>query len=175
MSKKLLHIGKTAIGQDRRQYFLSVLPELLYQVYHAPTDNMFLFPSWLSLLVEQMEKPSNFVKGLPRMLHLSGVSQEHLNRTFKKYFGLTPTAYINMKRVNYCAELLSEKQADILDACYKSGFNNVGYFYQVFRSVYHCTPKQFMKTDPKINIAENNLIYHEKMPANISYDHMAES
>lgn len=145
MAEKLLLINQKTKGQDRGQYFLSILPELLYQVKFGREQQDKVIPPWLSNLVEEMSRTENFVEGLPRMINLSGVSQEHLNRSFKKYFELTPTAFINMKRIDYSAELLLEGKESILDICYLCGFQNVSYFYQVFKETYHCSPKQFVK------------------------------
>lgn len=145
MSEKLLLINKKARGQERRQYFLSILPELLYQMKFAREQQDKIIPLWISSLMEEMSRTENFVEGLSKMIDLSGVSQEHLNRSFKKYLELTPTAFINMKRIDYSAELILEGKENILDICYMCGFNNVSYFYQIFKETYHCTPKQFVK------------------------------
>lgn len=145
MAEKLLLIDKKSRGQERRQYFLSILPELLYQMKFGREQQDKIIPPWLSSLVEEMSKSENFVEGLPKMIDLSGVSQEHLNRSFKKYLEMTPTAFINMKRIDYSAALLSEGNENILDICYLCGFHNVSYFYQIFKETYHCTPKQFVK------------------------------
>ncbi|MBD5512325.1 MAG: AraC family transcriptional regulator [Lachnospiraceae bacterium] len=145
MAEKLLVIDKKSSGQERRQYFLSILPELLYQMKFGREQQDKIIPPWLSSLVEEMSKTENFVEGLPKMIDLSGVSQEHLNRSFKKYLEMTPTAFINMKRIDYSAALLSEGNDNILDICYLCGFQNVSYFYQIFKETYHCTPKQFAK------------------------------
>ncbi|MBQ8554913.1 MAG: AraC family transcriptional regulator [Clostridia bacterium] len=144
MSQRLLAIGKHAPGDARRQYFLSILPDLLQQMLSAPESAKGQLPPWVSRLVLKMSKPENFIEGLSRMVALSGVSQEHLNRAFKRYLGITPTAFINMKRINYAAELLRQGKP-LLEACMSSGFNHVSYFYQVFEKTYHCTPKQFSK------------------------------
>lgn len=145
IADKLLCLEKKVRGQERRQYFLSLLPELLYQMQFSHQPQAKLIPPWLSRLASEMNERENFIEGLPRMIQLSGVSQEHLNRAFKKYFELTPTAFINMKRVDYGAALLLEGKTSILDICYLCGFNNLSYFYRVFEGIYHCTPRQFIQ------------------------------
>ncbi len=145
MAEKLFSIEKKPKGQERRQYLLSMLPDLLYQMQFTDQSQAKLIPPWLSRLAEEMNKKDNFTEGLPRMIQLSGVSQAYLNRAFKKYFELTPTAFINMKRIDYAATLLLEGKADILDICYLCGFNNISYFYRVFEKIHHCTPRQFVQ------------------------------
>lgn len=144
MKEKLMAIGTYEPGEPRRRYFLSILPDLLRQMHDTHEQARGQLPPWLSRLVLQMSAPENFTEGLPRLVALSGVSQEHLNRVFRRYLEMTPTSFINLKRVNYSAELL-KAGCGVLDSCYRSGFNHVGYFYQIFEGIYHCTPKQFAK------------------------------
>lgn len=156
MVEELMLIARKEKGQERRTYFMSILPDLLYQMRNYCEQQEKILPSWLSHVVEEMSKPENYIAGLPKMLSLAGVSQEHLTRVFKKYVELTPTAFINMKRISYSAELLLQGNDNILDICYSSGFNNISYFYKIFERTYHCTPKQFLneRKRDKINIVE---------------------
>lgn len=104
-----------------------------------------LFPKWLLELDQEMNKRENYIVGLPRMIEISMYSQEHLNRTFKRYLKTTPTEYINTKRLGYASELLIEQKYAIADICYMVGFNNLSHFYSVFKKEYKCTPNQFVK------------------------------
>ena len=103
-------------------------------------------PEWFMQLLEEMEKQENFSVGLSRMVQLSGVTQEHLNRVFKRYLDMTPTEFINLKRINHSADLLVKGNTSTLDVCYQCGFNNTSSFYQVFHKTYHCTPREFVRT-----------------------------
>ena len=99
----------------------------------------------MNQLLSAMNDPPNFVSGLDSMLRLSNISQEHLTREFRRHLGITPTEYINFKRISYASELLLQRKYEILDICYMSGFNNLTYFYKIFRKQYNCTPKEFIK------------------------------
>lgn len=132
VSETLNTINLKEPGMERRQYFMSLLPNILYQMKHSKHQEVTLLPIWLTSLLEEMNKYDNYVEGLPRMLHLSKVSQEHLTREFRRFLGITPTEYINMKRINQAAELLLKHKQEIIDVCYTCGFNNVSYFYEVF-------------------------------------------
>lgn len=133
MAEKLLAIESKEPGMERRQFFLSLLPDLLYKMRFAQPLHHQPLPPWLTQLMDEMEKPENFVTGLPRMVQLSGVTQEHLTRVFKRYLGLTPTAFINLKRINHSADLLCKGNMEILDVCYQCGFNNTSSFYVLLR------------------------------------------
>ena len=69
----------------------------------------------------------------------------NLNRMFKRYFKITPTEYINSKRLGYAAELLVEQKYSTTEICFMAGFNNLSHFYSVFRKQFQCTPNQFIK------------------------------
>lgn len=134
--------------EQRLTSFRAMLPGVLLKLLSG-TDSLkqppALFPAWLSRLDDQMSLRENYLQGLPRMLALCPCTQAYMNRAFKRYMKLTPTEYINIKRMHYASELLMEKKHDIAEVCYMSGFNNLSHFYAVFRSIYRCTPKAFME------------------------------
>ncbi|WP_070042973.1 helix-turn-helix transcriptional regulator [Robinsoniella peoriensis] len=143
--KNLAQLPKKKAGKERKTYFLSFLPYLLYELYTSDLVEEKVLPSWFAKLLNDMAVPENFVSGLEQMILLSGVSQEHLNRTFRNYLDMTPTEYLNTKRINYAASLLLKQHYEIIEICYMAGFNNLSYFYKAFHKEFHCTPKQFTK------------------------------
>ncbi len=145
MEQKLERIGLVASGIERKTYFLSLLPELLYLFLSANQEKAQVLPIWLTDLLSVMNEPQNFIEGLPIMLQSANLSQEHLTREFRKRLHMTPTEYINYKRINYAADLLLQHKYEILDVCYMSGFHNLTHFYKTFRKQYNCTPKEFQK------------------------------
>lgn len=144
MEAKLDLLDSKAAGKERRTYFLSLLPELIYLFCSESEPLKDPLPFWLATLLSEMSEPENFISGLPAMLQLAHFSQEHLTREFRKHLHMTPTEFINAKRINYAASLLLEHKYDILDVCYMSGFHNLTYFYKIFKKHYHCTPKEFL-------------------------------
>lgn len=134
--------------EERRTAFRAMLPGVLLRLLgggepsgRAPA----IFPAWLSRLDDLMSLQENYIPGLPRMLALCPCTQAYMNRAFKRYMKLTPTEYINTKRMHYASQLLVEQRYDIAEVCYMTGFNNLSHFYTVFRSIYHCTPKTFVE------------------------------
>lgn len=143
--ERLDKIGKIAPGKERRTYFLSILPELIYLFYRNPRKAAETLPEWFSSLLIRMNEVDHFVSGLDTMIELSNVSQEHLSRVFRKYMQMTPTEFINLKRLNYACTLLLQDEQNVLDACLSSGFSSLSYFYKVFHRYYNCTPMQFIR------------------------------
>ncbi|MDO5559083.1 MAG: substrate-binding domain-containing protein [Oscillospiraceae bacterium] len=101
-------------------------------------------PVWMRDVMREMDKPENFIEGLPRLLELSHMSQEHITREFRRYTGLSPTQHINSLRLSYAAGLLDAAKEPITQICYMSGFNNLGYFYKRFREKYGCSPGRYL-------------------------------
>lgn len=147
IKRKMIHFDKKPEGALRRRYLSSILPFLLYRFLAEPDINSKsnLVPSWLSRLIDQMNRPECFIEGLPCLLRLANMSQEHLTREFHKHLNLTPTEFINTKRMNYAIKLLLESDLEIIDICHECGFNNLSYFYRIFQKQFECSPKKFLE------------------------------
>ena len=100
-------------------------------------------PQWLSYACERMKEPENFIEGIHRFVKLSGKSQEHLTRSLQKFLQITPSTYVNHLRLNYAAELLKITDLPVLEILLKSGFNNVSFFNQLFKSTFQMTPSHY--------------------------------
>lgn len=107
-------------------------------------------PDWLLKAFEQMRSRENYLLGLPRFIELSGKSQEHLTRMMKKYYQMSPTAYLNSIKLAYATYLLSTTTLSILDILYASGYENVSYFNHLFKQEYNMTPRQFRYLNSRI-------------------------
>lgn len=123
-------------------YMLSIFPFFVQLFLSNPAPEAVL-PQWLSALLEKMDEPENYIAGLPRLLELANMSQEHLTRSFRRYIGLTPTAFINAKRLGLAARLLLESDTPVIDVGGACGFNSLSRFYRLFTERYGCPPKSF--------------------------------
>jgi len=73
-----------------------------------------------------------------------GLSPRHFTDIFKELSGETFNAYLNKKRIEYACERLRETE-HILYACHQSGFNDLAYFYRVFKKQTGQTPGDYLK------------------------------
>lgn len=147
VKRKLLHFDRKEPGFARKRYLHSLLPFFLYRFLAEPEiihPNTYI-PSWMTDLLQEMDCSDNFVTGLPRLLELANMSQEHLTREFRKYLNITPTEYINARRMNYAIKLLLETDSEIIDICHECGFNNLSHFYRNFHKQFECSPKKFLE------------------------------
>lgn len=146
ISRKLLRMEKRTAPEERRLYFKGILPFILHRLLSYGNDiQMKSIPNRIRELIDAMSEKENFIEGLPRLTELSGTTQEHLTREFRKYLDMTPTEFINLRRLSYAAELLLECKYDIIDICFMCGFGNLSHFYHIFKKTYGCSPKQFVK------------------------------
>lgn len=143
--RKLLENESIADPEISYRHMLSVFPYLVGLFLAIPEDANRL-PPWLSELLDQMERPEHFIPGLPHLLALANLSQEHLTRSFRRYLGVTPTEFVNAKRLGYAAELLLTQDLPILEVAARCGFNSPSHFYRLFTQRYGCPPKAFRET-----------------------------
>lgn len=102
-------------------------------------------PFWLEQTMELTNRKKIFIDGIDEMVELSGKSYKHLSRCMKKHLNITPSEYINDLRLNYAANLCRNTLQPITDICYNCGFNNVSYFYSLFKKKYACTPLELRR------------------------------
>lgn len=129
-----------AIKMHTRVILANVFP---YFVNPKSYDTKTKMPSWLCELNQKMKKPENFSMGIEQMVILSGKSREHICRSFKKYYSITVTDYINDLKINYASNLLINTNKPIIDICFECGFQSMSYFYRVFRQKNGKSPKVF--------------------------------
>ena len=97
------------------------------------------------MLNAQMKYPENFIGGIERMEQLSGKSREHICRSYKKYMNTTPSKFLSDIKLNYAANLIINSNLPIIDISLESGFENLAWFYELFKKKFGKTPNQFRK------------------------------
>ncbi len=102
-------------------------------------------PLWLEMTYEKMTKPENFIAGTEKMKKIANKSREHLTRSMKQYYGITPSEYITDLRLNHSANLLISSNLSATDICYECGFENLSWFYKQFAKKFGVTPKEYKR------------------------------
>lgn len=72
------------------------------------------------------------------------LSPRRFTDLFKQRTGQTFSNYLNRKRIEYACRRLNET-GHILYACHESGFNDVAYFYRVFKKQTGMTPGEYLR------------------------------
>jgi len=107
-------------------------------------------PIWLINVYKKMYEKKNFIEGLPKFIELSEKTQEHLNRSMKKYYNQTPTAFINSLRLQFAAQLLTTTENSIISIIYDSGFENISHFSKLFKKQFGITPRIYRRRNKMV-------------------------
>ncbi len=100
-------------------------------------------PEWLSGLAEKMKQGKNYTKGVQYMTELSQKSPEHLSRSMKKHYGITPTEFINTLRMKNAAQLLIQTEQSVMDICFENGYQNISWFNTLFKENFGVSPGEY--------------------------------
>ena len=74
------------------------------------------------------------------------ISQQHLQRLFKKYLRVTPYQYMSNLKMNKAAVALLETNRSIAEISKESGFPDPLYFSKRFKMIYGSGPRKFRKS-----------------------------
>lgn len=81
------------------------------------------------------------IEGVAARCHLS---PRRFTTLFKQLTGETFSSYLNRRRIEYACHRLKETR-HILYACHAAGFNDLAYFYRVFKKLTGQTPAQYLR------------------------------
>jgi len=73
------------------------------------------------------------------------MSPSYLSRTFKTVTGFTLTGYVHLTRVKEAQRLLRDTDDKISDIAAAVGFEHIGHFERIFKTVAQSTPQAFRK------------------------------
>ena len=80
---------------------------------------------------------------LPELAALTGISQYHFCRLFKRSLGTTPHQYVLQQRLERSKHLLKQKDLAIADIALMCGFKNQSHLTTMFRKSIGTTPRSF--------------------------------
>lgn len=129
---------------DLCRFFSELLRQLSERALPRPEGHV-THPIWFKRALAAMEAPENLRTGLPRLRELCRVSPAYLARKFKQELGVSPTEYLNELRLRRAALLLRTTALEVIDVAQECGFENLSYFYRLFRTRYGCPPKAFRR------------------------------
>lgn len=138
--QKTVLYAKCCLADLFTRYFFS------YEIEEYPAVNC---PSWFQPMLEEMQKIDHLRIGFPKMIELSACSSNHLCRVFKSVMSMTPTEYINSKRLEYSVYLLTQTSREIIEISMLCGFSSLSHFYHLFKKKYQCPPSKFRKLHGK--------------------------
>jgi AraC family transcriptional regulator, dual regulator of chb operon len=123
----------------------SLIADVLTLFYFSNNNNPKKMPMWLLNACNDMKREENYITGLKRFIEISGKSQEHLTRYIKRYYGISPTAYINSCRLNKVAQMLVSTDMNVIQIAYSAGFESIAHFNKLFKKQYGVTPAVYRR------------------------------
>ena len=116
---------------------------LINRVAHPSSRVADSTPRWFAEACSAALSPDVFRKGGAGLIETAGRSHEHVCRTCKAVTGYTPSEYVNRIRISHAAQLLRSSETSVQDVIERCGFDNVSYFYRLFRTQMGGTPKAY--------------------------------
>ncbi len=83
---------------------------------------------------------------IAQMADLTGFSQTHFIRFFRRCTGLHFTEWLNRYRLSMAARLLLISDAPVTEVAGETGFGNLSYFNRTFRARYGMTPREYRRS-----------------------------
>lgn len=131
------HVERHFSHEIRRAYDSSGFFEKEHNPH--PDEEILQVQMWL-----QHNYPRNIQ--LPQLAERFGMSQRTLNRRFKHALGQSPIAFLQEVRINTARDLLKTSNLSLGEIADKVGYQNAGYFSQLFKKQLATSPNDYRKT-----------------------------
>ncbi|SMG54353.1 transcriptional regulator, AraC family [Paraburkholderia susongensis] len=87
-----------------------------------------------------MDAASHEAWPVQRLAEVSGVSEAHFARSFKRAFGVPPHRYLLTRRIEQAIALLRDTELSITDIAFATGWESLGTFGRIFRDIIGRSP-----------------------------------
>ncbi len=102
---------------------------------------------------DRMDAASHEAWPVKRLAEVSGVSEAHFARSFKRAFGLPPHRYLLTRRIEQAATLLRDTALDITEIAFATGWESLGTFGRTFRDITGMSPSA-MRIEARASLRE---------------------
>lgn len=80
---------------------------------------------------------------LDALAAVAGISKFHFQRLFSQTYGMSPAAYLSLRRLERAQDLLRATNLTVTEVCHAVGFTSLGSFSSRFRELVGETPSAF--------------------------------
>lgn len=115
-----------------------------------------MYPNWFKNIIDKCQNTDK-VQKTSDIFNISPYSKQYTIKKFQEFLNMTPSEYLNNKKIEQSIQLLINTDFSITDICYKIGFNNLEYFDRVFKKKMNLTPFRYRKVYKKLR-GENKKI-----------------
>ncbi|NYH24865.1 helix-turn-helix domain-containing protein [Paraburkholderia bryophila] len=89
---------------------------------------------------DRMDAASHEAWPVKRLAEVSGVSDAHFARSFKRAFGVPPHRYLLTRRIEQATTLLRDTDLSITSIAFATGWESLGTFGRIFRDITGSSP-----------------------------------
>ena len=75
----------------------------------------------------------------------SGLGERRFRTLFQNDYGVTPSKYVTLRRIEYAKNLLSSENTSVAATASLCGFSDAYYFSKVFKTVFGISPSEYRK------------------------------
>ena len=83
--------------------------------------------------------------GVDEFCAVAAMSRSQLYRKLKATVDMSVSEFIRVHRIKLASELLKNKNMNVTDVCYSSGFTDTSYFSKSFKEVFKIPPAEYRK------------------------------
>jgi transcriptional regulator GlxA family with amidase domain len=94
---------------------------------------------------DRMDAASHEAWPVSRLADVSGVSEAHFARSFKRAFGLPPHRYLLTRRIEQAIAMLRDTDLGITDIAFATGWASLGTFGRIFRDITGKSPRDMRR------------------------------
>lgn len=102
-------------------------------------------PNIMKPVLEYVEAHLGESIDLQKVSDIAGMSYFYFSKYFKKAMGVTFVDYVNRKRIAKAERLLVTSNYNITDIARMVGIESMTHFYNLFKRINGCTPKQYLQ------------------------------
>lgn len=130
------------VDGDNRYRCMSVFYALLSAVDRPARHSL---PRRMRLAKSYIDKNYNEQINIASLAYASGLSEVHFRNEFKKYFAMSPLAYVKKVRIDNARHLLRSGYCTVSDVAINCGFDSISYFSYEFRRATGVTPTEYKR------------------------------
>ncbi len=111
-------------------------------------------PRWLRIAGELLRERGADCS-VSEIANECGVHPVHLARTFRRFFGCSPGAYLRRCRIDRAASLLRDRSLPLTEVALRAGFADQSHMTRAFRQALAMTPAAFRRDDDVATVQDD--------------------
>jgi AraC-like DNA-binding protein len=141
--------NEQAISPDNGALMARVLAAQLFAGYllnpRTQEKTRPLPPLWLAKLRDEAEGWESLRNAIHKLHSRCPCHPSHLCKSFRHYYGETPTDFINRLRLRKAVRALGETDAKVAAVSSELGFDSLSHFHRLFKRHYGLTPAAYRR------------------------------